>query len=453
MKQIEENYRFKFVTDYFKPYKVSPSDPIWKDLPATYDEMMREFTNIVIREQESSRNVVQNAVFDLNNTKSGQRGEKLSVNAAKIDKKQDKPKTEIEPVINSVKGDQPFVPKVPYCRLGCKDKSTGKTAKHFPENCYHPLMTDSLRAAHKTERQEYLKGNKLEKQVKQLAGTEAAKKATGKTVAAAKISSESNAQPTRDYRQFFYDDDDEPDVKISSLQINSMRIPSKRTRSIFPKGIKLGQLDNGANATIINIAEDLIDVKTTEPTNIQGWSTSSDGAVNMQGKLPGFGTVYISPKANCIFSESQFLTNGWVEQRKYGIDPQTSIKMPMEIHLQKTGPNGEEILVFKRDSNYLWYAPYSDIMKHIKLTGDFQASSFNNTRRNIHPKIAAIITRNKGSQPHTTAHIAATHRQDQRPPAKQSQFLQLILTPRWTPDQLHSTSIMTPKWIMLRHNL
>ncbi|NBO30419.1 MAG: hypothetical protein EBV05_02075, partial [Cyanobacteria bacterium WB6_1B_304] len=394
MKQIEENYRYKFVTDYFKPFKVSKSDPIWRDLHTTYDEMMREFTSVVIREQESSKNVVQNAVFDLANTKSSQRGEKLSANSAIIDSKAPKSNKEKELIINAVKGDKAPTPK-PYCRLGCKDKATGKTAQHYPENCYHPLMTDALRAAHKTERNAYVNGNKLEKQVKQIAGTSAAKKATGKTVAAATISNEKE-EPTRDYRTFFYDEDDEPDPRITSLQIKSSRIAttsSKQTKSIFPRGMKLGQLDNGANVSVLDNHNDLTDVNTTNSVNIHGWNASTNSAVTVQGKLPGFGTVYVSENANdCIFSESQFLKNGWIQDTKYSTDPLTGINMPMEIHLRKAGPTGDETIIFKRDINYLWYAPYAEIIKHIKTTGEC----------NLQPKIAAIITRSKRYQ-HTTA--------------------------------------------------
>ena len=159
MRQIEENYKYKFIIDYFKPFKVSPSDPTFRDLHSSFDDMMKELTTIIIREQESTKNVVQNAVFDLTSTKTEKRADKIAnVATAKVvnkhvDKTKDTSKTEEK---------KKFPP--PFCKLGCMEN--GKPALHRLEDCFHPSQSDITRAAAKKAREEYWNNKKLEKNVK-----------------------------------------------------------------------------------------------------------------------------------------------------------------------------------------------------------------------------------------------------------------------------------------------
>jgi len=359
--------------------------------------MMREFANVVVRDQEGTKNIVQNPVFDLTSTKTGPRPDKPVANAA--DNKQrpqpigDHTELTANSANKSVKRDPPLRWPTPTCRLGCVDKVTKERLRHLPENCYHRTMSDDARAAAKATREQDIKTRQLEKQVKQVAGSDAGKQAAGKKITSATAEvPHANKNSPADYRTFFYDDDNEIDREIISSsdlfeqQRTINHASSSRTAalkkslglSVPPtiamtngtvsathfRGVKHAQYDNGANVSIIDSARDLIDVQDIESINIDGWAgPGRSHTVSQQGFLPGFGIIFLKPGASCIFSEYQFLVSGWTKSTDHGIDPNSQVSMEMYTYLTKAGVT----ICFMREANNLWYAPYNEIITKIQL--------------------------------------------------------------------------------------
>ena len=93
IKQIETNYRYKFVLEHFRGYKVSTTSKKFQELPKTVDELDKIFAEVVIENQQYSKNVISGAQFELANTVSQNEpkpsGSNHSANAAKVEQPTD----------------------------------------------------------------------------------------------------------------------------------------------------------------------------------------------------------------------------------------------------------------------------------------------------------------------------------------------------------------------------
>ena len=406
IKQVEANYSYKFVLEHFRGYKVSMSSKQYKPLPKTVDELDKTFAEVVIENQQYSKNVITGAKFELANTASQKEqkpsGPTPSANVAKVEPPTNAPIQQGSPATATANAAASAPTKkdisVPLCRVGCKD-SNGQPARHYLQYCMHPDMTDKLRATAAQNYAEKLKSSKLESQVKTMAGTKAATNVTGNKKQSNSVTASlltPQADEDKRYTLFHYDaaDDYQSDSDQSGPTVNMLNgFPRKCANAVTINGVKQAQYDNGANVSVVDSSSDLSNVQTIKDITVTGWSGASGAlAVNQIGTLPGFGEVYIREGANCIFDEFQFFSSGWKKSTGYGIEPQSRVKMEMYIYWTKAGVT----ICFMRHTNRLWYAPYDEIIAKIK-----QAHS-----RSVVSKAEVHVMNTHRSRPVNTAPVS-----------------------------------------------
>ena len=129
--------------------------------------------------------------------------------------------------------------------------------------------------------------------------------------------------------------------------------------SISHPGEKFIQLDNGANISVFDSADDLVDVSEVTPVRVKVWNgpQNEHGALTQRGFLPGLkSAIFVKAGASCILHEFDFLDSGW----KMTLARLDSTDRDSTIHDAVIMTKDNNSIVFRRHPNKLLYAPYAE---------------------------------------------------------------------------------------------